>query len=39
MRTYMKLISKLDRVALKSAQANQDALEAQRLVQELIAGD
>jgi sugar phosphate isomerase/epimerase len=39
MRTYMKLISKLDRVALKGAQANQDALEAQRLVQELIAGD
>jgi xylose isomerase len=39
MKSYLKLISKLDRVALNQAQANQDALEAQRLVQELIAGD
>lgn len=39
LRNYQKLLSRLNRDALGQAQAEQDALEAQRLVQELLAGD
>ncbi len=37
MKNYQKLVSKIDQNALKQAQADQDAMESQRLVQDLLA--